>query len=567
MEKKSTRVIWFQSMKLKIVIVVAAAVLIVSGINLWTVIPLVSQHVTALIQNYMLDMVWAYGDTLESMELLNKEEALNAANLERTLNGVYLEGMDSSYAYLVSGDGTMLYHPTASKIGAPVENEVIKKVVSNLKSGVIPEPAVTAYDYNGAKKFASYYVAGDGSFVLVMSADEEEALDTVSVLIDKTVKGSIFGLVLVAVLAMIAIHFMIAPLKKITAVAARIADLDFTADKKEARLNGRKDETGAMSRAITNLREELSQVISQIRNQSGFLLEASELLDKSAGETASAISNVENSIQDIAQGVSAQAGDTQKATDNIILMGDMMSENREEVQQLHRMAAEMKSAGNEASKTLAKLGKVNEEAIGSIDIIYEQTHTTNESALKIQQSASLITDIAEETNLLSLNASIEAARAGEQGRGFAVVADQIQKLAEQSNEAAKQIQSIIEELLLDSGRAVETMGQVKEIMGTQSHAVINAGEMFGRVKEGIDDTLTAVDNISGRTEQMEQARENVVNVVENLTGIAEENAAGSEEASASITEIAGIVYKISGDADKLKEIANVLEDNMKEFKL
>ena len=220
-----------------------------------------------------------------------------------------------------------------------------------------------------------------------------------------------------------------------------------------------------------------------------------------------------------------------------------------------------------STSILVQLEDINYKASEAIDVIYEQTNTTNESAMKIREATSLITAIAEETNLLSLNASIEAARAGEQGRGFAVVASQIQKLAEQSNESARQIENIIDSLISDSEKAVTTMGEVKDIMNQQSENVGKTEEIFAQVKNGINGSIEGVNIIADKTKQMDDARVNVVDVVQNLTAIAQQNAASTQETSASVTEVSGIVYDISSNAEKLKAIADELEKNMKVFRI
>ena len=239
----------------------------------------------------------------------------------------------------------------------------------------------------------------------------------------------------------------------------------------------------------------------------------------------------------------------------------------EEVTELRNNAEEIRLADEKASDTLKRLNEINEKARHSIDVISEQTNTTNVSATKIREATTLITSIAEETNLLSLNASIEAARAGEQGRGFAVVASQIQKLAEQSNDSARQIESIIDKLIEDSEKAVATMEEVTEIMNTQSEHVSQTEESFTHVQKGLDKSMEGIDNIAKRTQQMDTARSNVVDVVQNLTAIAEENAASTEETSASVTEMSNIVQNIAEGASRLYQIAGNLEQEMKKFRV
>ena len=329
----------------------------------------------------------------------------------------------------------------------------------------------------------------------------------------------------------------------------------------------RKDEVGSISRSVDKLRKELTEIISTVKTQSDDLNDAAAYLHDRTKETSNTIAQVEKAVGEVAQGATNQAQETQNATDNVIRMGDMVEETAKEAEIMHTDAQNMHTLGQEAYETLHELNAINEEARKSIEVIYEQTHTTNQSAQKIKEATNLITSIAEETNLLSLNASIEAARAGEQGRGFAVVAAQIQKLAEQSNESAKQIETIISQLIADSDKSVETMNVVKDIMVKQSENVTKTDEHFGQVLKGIENSIEAINRIAGKTEEMDKARVSVVDTVQNLTAIAEENAASTEETSASITEITTAVADISDKASHLKGIANRMDESMAIFQL
>lgn len=329
----------------------------------------------------------------------------------------------------------------------------------------------------------------------------------------------------------------------------------------------RKDEVGNISRSVEQLKKELSVIISDVKTQSEELNQAAAYLHDRTRETSETISQVEKAVGEVAEGATNQAEETQNATDNVIRMGDMVEETAKEAETMHAGAQTMHTLGQVAYDTLHELNTINEEARKSIEVIYEQTYTTNQSAQKIKEATNLITSIAEETNLLSLNASIEAARAGEQGRGFAVVAAQIQKLAEQSNDSAKQIELIISQLISDSDKSVETMNVVKDIMLKQSENVSKTDENFGQVLKGIEDSIQAINRITVKTEEMDKARVSVVDTVQNLTAIAEENAASTEETSASITEITSAVADISAKAEMLKVIADKMDESMAIFQL
>ena len=519
-------------------------------------------------QGYLYDLAVAYGANVDaSIETKGYNTATDYYNLSESIGGIGLKGVESSYAYMVSEDGTMLYHPTKEKVGQPVENEVVKGVVGQLKSGVVPKPNVVEYEFDGVIKYASYYVAERGHCILVVSADKSDLMKKVN---QATFIGTCCTVILVILASIIGFFFIskiVNPIIKVTEIIGRLAHMDFSEINGQAKLTARKDETGKMSRAVAELRNQLVNVVSDLQDQSQQLFEASDSLNTNASETATTVEQVEKAVAEISDGASSQADETQKATENVILMGNMVEETSQEVDELINNANDMKKSSEEAFVTLTALEKINDQARQAIDVIYEQTNTTNESAMKIREATTLITSIADETNLLSLNASIEAARAGEQGRGFAVVAGLIQKLAEQSNDSARQIENIIDSLIEDSQKSVATMEDVKKIMNSQNESVGRTNEIFAEVQTGITGSIDGIGRIADKTRKLDEARINVVDVVQNLTAIAEENAASTEETSASVTEVSSIVYNISENATQLKDVATRLEQNMNIFKI
>lgn len=328
-----------------------------------------------------------------------------------------------------------------------------------------------------------------------------------------------------------------------------------------------KDEIGNIARAIQKIRDQLHLIISSIKTDSNTLLDASATLNDQTNMTNEHVHQMERAAGEVAESAGNQAEETQGASENIIIMGNMIEETVEELERLSQSARDMEERGEAALSALQELQSTNKRTSESIDIIYEQTNATNESTQKIKEATALITDIAEETNLLSLNASIEAARAGEQGRGFAVVAGQIQKLAEQSNASAKQIEDIILLLLEDSGKAVATMDSVKEVMEQQSENVAATGAQLDELLERVKDSLTGIEDVAAKAQQINDARNSVVETVSNLSAIAQNNAASSQETSASVTEISSIVGEIAVNTEELKQISNRLDDSISMFEI
>ena len=311
------------------------------------------------------------------------------------------------------------------------------------------------------------------------------------------------------------------------------------------------------------MRTEVADVVREVREQSGLLLEASDHVHDSASETATTMQQLDSAVGEIADGASSQAGDTQLATEKVVNMGDMVEQTANQVDDLMKYATRMQQSGQGATEALEQLEQVNGQAMQYIHVIAEQTDTTS----KIHEAASMITEIAEETNLLSLNASIEAARAGEQGRGFAVVAAQIQKLAEQSNESAKEISEIIRVLMEDSQKAVSIMEDVKEIFKKQSEHVDNTKQAFDEIQKNVEQSIAGMSAIDDKTKQLDKERSGVIDIVQNLSAIAQENAASTEETSASVTEVKAISDQLSEEADSLKNISHTMEQSMAVFQI
>lgn len=557
------------SIRTKLCLLVALAILITGILMILTYSPNVKEEVASITQNYLHDLSISYGMVVEDeIENIGIDEALTSKELERHLSGVGLEGVESSYVYVVSPDGTMLYHPTAEKIGQPVENEVIKGVTSDLQAGKKVENKVVSYEFKGAVKYAAYYVNDNADFILIVTTDEDEIFEPVDNINFRGRIGLLISFVICFIIAIAFITVMIInPIFKIEALTERVAGMDFSQSEEQARLNSRKDEIGLMSRALTSLREQLANVVMAIRENSNALVASAEALNSGATDTNTTMEQVENAVNDIANGATNQAEETQEATENVILIGDMVKDTSKTVEELMVSANEMKRANENAQQIISALRDINRQSGEYIDVIAKQTEVTNESALKIGEATKLITDIANETNLLSLNASIEAARAGEQGRGFAVVASEIQKLAEQSTESARKIEEIINMLLIDSEKAVRTMGQVKEIIGQQTQHIIRTDKAFVQIQEGVSASINGMQVISDKTQKLDKARVNVVDVVNNLTAIAEENAAATEETSASVVEVASIVTDIAEKAQGLNSIAEELEEKINIFQL
>lgn len=387
----------------------------------------------------------------------------------------------------------------------------------------------------------------------------------------KRILSSICSSVIVVMLICIAVGIRLAGsmsrnIKTSIQMVGRLAEgnLDVWVDDK---LLKKKDEIGELSRVTKTLRDTMRSTIKEITDNAKALLEASQLLGTAADNTDGTMKDVRAAVSQVVDNSQLQAENSQSTSEQMKIMGDNITETSNEAELLSGNAASMQSSSEKASKTLLSLRQINEDVKKIIGEVQEQTNRTNESVKKIQAATTFINSIAEDTGLLSLNASIEAARAGDSGRGFAVVAEQIKNLSEQSNESSKEIEVTAEVLRADSEKAVQAMQQMQEIIASQSESMQETQQVVAEVIEEIASSMKSIAQIKESSGRLEGARNEVLQAVEHLSEISAENL-DSTKSTYEQTEIVADTFKqVYNSADELKTIADKLVKSIEYFKM
>lgn len=509
---KNERVKFIHSISAKITFL-TIGVVILAAIGVMSTAGIESKKVVRDVSaDYVLSMAKQSADTLNKVS----EDLAGTEEYENILKDIKMDGVDSSYAYLVDADGTMLYHPTAEKIGQPVENEVVLGLVAQLKQGKVPEDEVVTYRFKGVIKYAAYAIT-DQEQIVVVTADEDEVLAPLDYMLKKLGLIACICLIFCVAVGYIVSLFLCDPIKKLTDIISDTSNLDFRHNPHGQKLQARKDETGAMARAVHLMRKNLRQMIADIDAASKQITENVDGLQQITETVDHMCSDNSATSEQLAAGMEETAATTVTINENINVIksgadeiNGMASQGAATSEEVMARASDLRNRTVTASaKTLDMYNNVKAKAEDAIE--------GSKAVDKINELTSTIMEISSQTSLLALNASIEAARAGEAGRGFAVVATEIGGLADQTSKAIKDIGTIVEAV----NGAVSNMAEcLEETTGFLEDTVLTEYKEFEQVSEQYQaDADTFKSSMDGVRDAMAGLANSIEAIAQALGGI------------------------------------------------
>lgn len=546
----------------KIIVMVILAVIVSNVICMVFILESSKKQITDSVKHTMVDVVNTTSKIMENEISNSGVDDLDYDGYANNLSDVKLEGMDSAYMYVVQNDGTMLYHPTKEKVGQPVENAVIKGVVQQLQDGKKPGTAVVEYDFNGTTKYSAYTILNNEN-ILVLTADESEALAGIT-----TVTGVAVGISAIVVLLAIIICFILGrrlmrPLVKVSTIIEEIANGDINAD--FGMVKETNDEIGLIIEKMKELTQSLGNIVGKIRNSSDTMSANSYELNDTSSQTLAANNEISKAVEDVAEGSTGMAASISKINENLLEMSNETKDINESVNEIRNQTVAVQDSSKIMNDKIKSMQNSSQKMDEGISAISKRIETVNTTVDKVSNIVSVIEEISSETNLLSLNASIEAARAGDAGKGFAVVAQEIRVLSDNTNTELENIKQIISSLVEECRYCVQASGTIVEDNAKQKEEIKAVLDEFSALDEQIQKTAEKADEIEELVTAMIELNDDITKSSNSLTDVSAANAAATEEMNANIEELNAMMNGVSEMAGNMNDESDGLKEALSFF--
>ena len=547
----------------KIIIVVALSVIVTNSICLFLIGSNARKQLTQTTQNAMINMVDSSASLINNAMKEKNVDELTYEEYTELVGDVKMKGIESSYIYVVSEDGTMLYHPTQEKVGQAVENDVVKGLVGQLAAGQKPERSVTDYNFKGVIKYAAYEII-DNNDIVVISADESDALAGIKRVTNISIFLEIVIAIVAAVIAFIFGKKLARPLIDLSKIIEQIAEGNINVD--FSGIKDYNDEIGLMSEKMKNMTKALADIVDKIRSASSVLSKNSIELNTTSEQTLAANGEISKAVEDVAEGSTSMATSIADINDNIGNMGSETNVIDSAVMNIMQQTQTVQQSSKSMSEKMHNMHDSTIKMDEGIAVISERIKKVSDVVDKVGDIIAVIEDISGQTNLLSLNASIEAARAGEAGKGFAVVADEIRVLSDNTNKELNNIKDIIAKLVEECNECVNASNIIVKDNANQQHEIETVLKEFDSLDVQIVMTTEKADEIQKLVTEMVALNGSIMNSSGGLTDVSAANAAATEQMTANIEELNAMMHGVAEMAGLMRSESEELDEALKYFK-
>jgi methyl-accepting chemotaxis protein len=376
------------------------------------------------------------------------------------------------------------------------------------------------------------------------------------------ITGAVLFVIFVVLVILIA-RIIIAPLSSVADSIQKISNGDISS---EVTAESHLYETKQLIAAAKKLQKELEDIIGKIKGTSMDLVDRIGTVSELSGQTADGTNQIATAMSELSEGAATVAENVQDINARVIDMDRIIGDISENVENLNAGAKEMSNANVEASDYIRNMDKSSQQTSEAVSNISASIASTNAAVGKIIEAINLITEIADQTNLLALNASIESARAGEAGKGFGVVAEEIKKLAEQSNDSAQEIASIVDDIKSQSENCVNMSAEVQEAINKEQELLRETMARFDVLEAEINRAVSGIGSIDEMTRDLTNIKDVITSSVSDLSAVSQQNSAANEEVTASLDGVKGNVNDISSDNSNMNEMAQGLAKAVEFFK-
>ncbi|EPY6469770.1 methyl-accepting chemotaxis protein [Clostridium sporogenes] len=480
--------------------------------------------------------------------------------------------VEKSYGFLLDKDNNFIVHPNKEfqpKDGQSYNvKEVMNKELEELASlDSKSNKALILKDFDNEKKVFTRTIIPSAQWSIGFSVPLSEFKKPLNNIIISFISIAILCLVAGTLFAIYSAKKISDPILKITELVNQTKSLDLKANDNYDYINSYKDEIGTIGKAVIYLREELRNIIEELKNSSDGVLKYSESINEATGETVQAIEAISKTVDELAQGSVDQAKDAQNGSERLFTLAEEIKITDESADLVKKYSLETKGNSQKGIATMEQTiekfkenNKVNRELGNNVDMLSNKSGSIGEIINSIQS-------IAEQTNLLALNAAIEAARAGEAGKGFAVVAEEIRKLAEQTSTSTKEIENIVQEIQFEINRTKNNMDVSQRVVEEVNGAMNISKESFDNITSSIESIVEQIELLVQNVKKVDSDKDEVLSAIQGISAIAEESAASTEEVSATVEEQAASMESIAQTAENLKEIASTLDNVVNKFEI